>query len=296
MSNSLDEAPKSCYRGTDPSFQNSVFTSYADELNSLKEYYDIMIDQLTRFINEKERKLAELEEESLKSISDTFPSVAYDPLSSIPHFKTNYIMLFHHSLDKQHSKLLMQSLNEPIKPQFNVLEKDNNFQANNDIGKFLRNVVKISNTSNKFENEVNPNSYLIEPRKTIHKKMELFERNEKSNNRLIPTNGLKKAREDFFLFNDKTINESTLEYSHTSKIIVPNFWPQRSYDGWHRLSPDNSDSLFRAISAVIQYNSRDASKFRKKKRERVSRISIPLNDSSTESSGYDTDYSDPEFL
>lgn len=281
-------------RSTDPSFQNSLFTSYADECRARKKFLEIKIAQISHII-EIAKKEIEIEEQKNPQFPTTF-----NIFNPIPVFdKIHMFINCSKSYDFCSSLLLTPSCHEPIRPQFhpNQQKNQNITHFNHDMKKMLCNITKVSDPD--ATNEVNIKPKPTESRKSIHMKMELIEKSAKLQKQYPHMYLTGEERDELYDLKKKTVNESSADYSmHTIKRIVPLFWPQRPGDEDFLLSPNDSDELLSKIKNEIESQSYENTGFRiipqnkKKKREYFQKFKFPLNNSSTESSSQETEPDD----
>ncbi|OHT02392.1 hypothetical protein TRFO_30519 [Tritrichomonas foetus] len=272
--------------------QKYVFISYSEELRVKKKYLDILQAQLENYLSAAQKRLNEIENNY-----PPMPSV-FNPFDPIPHFQNNCVFLdCNHTFNSMKKLLFTPSSDEPIKPQFRIARKYNSFrERQKDMGKELSNIFKISKNDPQGEpiGKLKP----AESRLSIFKSMELFERNERINSRYMPMKITADLRYNFLQLKKKSPNDARLLYSHTSKKIIPHNWPQRIGDEGHMLTVENNDMLFAAVLSVIGRKDEELMEARrmeldkKKRKNNDHRFMFPIADSSTESSGEETDSSD----
>lgn len=284
-------------RSSDPCYQNTLFTSYADECRARKKLLEIKIAQISRFIEFTKNEI-EIQEKQCPPTPESFN--IFDPIPSFE--KVHVIMDCPRQLDSSSSFLLTPSCHEPIHPQFRLAnkQKDQNQNMNNfnfDAKKILCNITKVSDPDGANEDDIKPKP--TESRKSIHMKMELIERNAKLQKQYPQLYLKTEERDEIFSAKKKLFNESTFDYTHHStKKIVPLFWPSRPGDEKHHLSLEENDNLYAKIVDLIKSQSYENMSFRivpinkKKKRENFQKLRIPVVDSSTESSSQETEPDD----
>lgn len=284
-------------RSTDPSYQNTLFTSYADECRARKKLLEIKIAQISRLVAITKKEI-EIQEKLSPPVPEVFN--IFDPIPSFD--KIHMIIDCTNPLNSSSSLLLTPSCHEPIHPQFRPKNQQNSQnhninRFNSDVGKLLCNVTKVSDEDAKNEIDIKPKP--TESRKSIHMKMEVIERSARILKQYPQMYLTTEERDEVYSSKKKSFNESTLDYSyHPINKTVPLFWPSRPGDEKYRLSLEENDNLLAKIVDVIKSQSYENVSFRvvplykKKKRENYQKLKIPLNVSSTESSAQETEPDD----
>ena len=283
-------------RSTDPSFQNTLFTSYADECRARKKFLEIKIAHISRFITIAKKEI-EIQEKQCIQVPNVFN--IFEP---IPSFDKVHMVIDCTNPLNNSSLLLTPSNHEPIHPMFRPSNQQNDQNQNinhfnSDVRRLLCNITKVSDPDATNEIDIKPKP--TESRKSIHMKMELIERTAKLLKQYPQMYVTPEERNEIYAAKKKSFNESSFDYNYYStKRMVPLFWPSRPGDESHLLSLEENDKLFAKIIDVIKSQSYENVSFRlvplykKKKRDSFQKLKIPLNNSSTDTSSQETEPED----